>query len=493
MKKRIVSRISSWLLTLSFLFGFFFFISNTQAQNIPQVMFIFDASGSMWGDAGGQTKIEAAREVMSKIVPELPSEVKVGLTAYGHRRKGDCSDIEVLIPLGSTDRKQLLTAVKNISPKGKTPIADSIKMVADLLKNVEEETTIILISDGKETCHADPCGVVKSLKKSDIKFVLHVVGFAVSAEEKEQLLCLSKAGGGQYFSARDSQTLLTALETVKKEVVRKVEEAKTTTKKAVTKLGKLQVTIPESATRCLNTFKIVRVSDKKLLKEVKDPSPDSTHPLLAGKYEIIAGYANSNYKPDSDVSYGIFAIKGGETTTIKMGALAINIADALEDIPAGAVIITKKGNEKFKLITFYTGNSYYFYKTKPLPAGIYDFAVHYKKVRRYHTSDKPVVLAKDIPIEEGKESTVTIDSGIQLKKPQSTSLSAWELIPVNQKKALIRIERASNGDYPLWEPYAVPSGTYNLVVFPEGMTEPLPVGERITINKGELLKFDTGI
>ncbi|MDZ7696919.1 MAG: VWA domain-containing protein [Deltaproteobacteria bacterium] len=478
---------------LFLLSGFLFSTPLVRAEGIPQVMFIFDASGSMWGTAGDQTKIEAAKEVMAKIVPELPSEVKAGLTVYGHRKKGDCSDIEVLVGPGEGDRDALLAQLKAITPKGKTPMADSIKMVADRLKGVEEETMIILISDGEETCHADPCGVVKSLKKLDIKFVLHVVGFDVNDEQKEQLTCLAEAGGGRYFGATDTDSLLGALETVKQDVAQKVEKAKTTTRKTVTKLGKLQVTLPESARRCLHTLKIIRVSDGKMLKKVEDPKADATHPLLAGKYEIIAGYANSNYKPDSEVSFGVFEVKGGETTSLNMGAMAINIADSLEKIPAGAVIITREGNEKFTLVTPYTGNSYYFYKTKPLPPGVYDFAVHYKLRDRYHTPDTPVVLGKSIEIQEGKESVVTIDSGIQLKKPQSTPLSAWELIPSGGGKAILRIEPASNGDYPLWDPYAVPPGTYDLMVFPEGMTEPLPVGEGLTIKPGELLQFDAGI
>ena len=308
------------LLILFLMVGTFFFTPSIQANGIPQVMFIFDASGSMWGQVGNQTKIEAAKEVMAQIVPKLPKEVKAGLTVYGHRRKGDCSDIEVLVSPGSTDRNMMLTKLINISPKGKTPIADSIRMVTNLLKSVEEETTIILISDGEETCHADPCGAVKTLKKLDIKFVLHVVGFDVNATQKDQLTCLAQAGGGKYFGAKDTQSLLAALETVRIEVAKKVEKAKTIAKKATTKLGKLQITMPESAKICLNTIKVVRVSDGKLLKKVKDPKAVSNHPLLTGKYEVIAGYANSNYKPDSEVSYGVFEIKGGETTAIKNGS-----------------------------------------------------------------------------------------------------------------------------------------------------------------------------
>jgi len=37
--------------------------------------------------------------------------------------------------------------------------------------------------------------------------------------------------------------------------------------------------------------------------------------------------------------------------------------------------------------------------------------------------------------------------------------------------------------YLLWQAYAVHPGTYDLFVFPEGMTEALPVGENIAIKK----------
>ncbi|MDY6971974.1 MAG: VWA domain-containing protein [Thermodesulfobacteriota bacterium] len=469
---------------------FSFTVSDALSGSFPQVVFIFDASGSMWGDAGGRKKIESAREVMGKVVPVLPSEVKIGLAAYGHRRKGDCTDIEILIPAGSTDKARLLTRVNSLSPKGKTPLADSVKMVVETLESMEEETTIVLISDGEETCHADPCGVVKGLKDSGIKFILHVVGFGVDGEQKEQLSCLAEAGGGQYLGADNADTLLSALETVKEDIVQKVEKAKTVTRKATTKLGKLRIRMPRTSTASLNAFTIRRVPDGKDIKNIATPGPDTTHTLLSGKYEVIAGFANSNYHSDSEVSFGIREVNGGETALIELGAMAIDIADSLRDIPAGAVIISQAGNEELKFHIPFTGNDYYFYMTKPLPAGRYDLAVHYKRTYLYNTSEKPVVLVSNILVAEGQESIVKIDSGITLKKPSSSPVAAWELIPAGTEEAIMRISGAFNGDYPLWQRYAVPPGTYDLLLTLEGMTEPLPAGEGITIGNSELLEFD---
>ena len=464
-----------------------------KADGYPRVMFVFDASGSMWGQAAGQTKIEAARDVMARVVPELPSEVRVGLTAYGHRRKGDCTDIEILIPPDSTDRDGLLAKVNALNPKGKTPIADSIKMVAEALKGMEDETTIVLISDGEETCHDDPCGVIKALKESGLKFILHVVGFGVTDAQKEKLLCLPEAGGGKYFTADDADGLFKALEEVKAEVTRKVEQAKTTTKKASTGLGKLQITVPESGLRCLNKITIVRKSDGKVLKTIESVKADSTHPLMAGEYEVIAGYANSNYKPDSEVSLGVFNIPGGEKVTLAMGALAVNIADSLKDIPAGAVICTRTDPAGVELRTPYTGNDYYFYKTKPLPPGTYDFGVHYRRGDLYRTADDPVVLVSGVVIEADAEATVTIDAGIQVAKPADATLTSWYLTKTGESDPVMTIKAASNGDYPLWRPYAVAPGVYDFYALIEGMTEPLPAGQGLNVAAGDLLNFDTGL
>jgi len=488
MKKVIITAI---LMTLCFYLPESY--CQTAKTNFPEVMFILDASGSMWGNAGGEIKIDAARTVMEEIVPSIPDEVKVGLTVYGHTRKGDCTDIEILVSSGSDNRNLLLDHVNAINPKGKTPIADSVKMVAGTLRNKENETTIVLVSDGEETCDPDPCGVVMSLKQSGIKFILHVIGFSVNEDQQEQLTCLAKAGGGQYLGAENAATLLSAFQSLQEEVVQKVEKAKTATKKTVTKLGKLQISMPDSSRIALNGFKIIRKSDRKIVKTVKDPDAVSTHPLLSGDYEITACYANSNYKDDSEVNFGTWTVKGGETSRIQLGALVINISDELADIPAGAVIITSVEDDSFQLITPHTGNSYYFWKTKPLPAGTYNLSVHYKRMYLYNTSTKPVILAKNISINPGAESVVTIDSGISVKEPADSAVTGWELVQSESATPTIKIEKAFNGSHPLWEKYCFLPGTYDLYVYIEGMDEPMLLGEGLTISPGELIEFDTGL
>ncbi|NEW61394.1 VWA domain-containing protein, partial [Sulfurovum sp. bin170] len=190
------------------------------AEQSPRAVIVFDASGSMWGQIDGKAKIEIARDALKNVVNEWNPKVELGLTVYGHRKKGDCNDIETLIPVGKIDKKKVISTIFAIKPKGKTPISRSIKKAAEELKYTEEKATIILISDGKETCDPDPCAMAKELEEKGIDFVTHVVGFNVDKKTDKELECIAKATGGEYFSAKNA----TALNEAMKSIVKKVEK-----------------------------------------------------------------------------------------------------------------------------------------------------------------------------------------------------------------------------------------------------------------------------
>ncbi len=172
---------------------------------------VLDGSGSMWGQIEGEAKITIAKQVLGDLLKDLPAERRLGLVAYGHRRTGDCADIEELAAIGA-DRAAIAGAVQKLNPKGKTPMADSIKLAAEKLKYTEQKATVILVSDGIETCAPDPCGVASALEAAGADFTVHVVGFDVSEENAQaQLRCIAENTGGMYVSAEDASTLGAAL------------------------------------------------------------------------------------------------------------------------------------------------------------------------------------------------------------------------------------------------------------------------------------------
>jgi len=180
---------------------------SAQDASPPELILILDASGSMWGRIGDEPKIVIARRAVAETLSGLPDEAAVGLIAYGHRRKGDCDDIETLASMATLDRAALNAKLEGLNPKGKTPIARALRTAFDAVESRGKPVSVILVSDGLETCDADPCQTVRDAKATGLPFVLHVVGFDVKEDEAAQLVCAAQAGGGAYYSAANAEEL----------------------------------------------------------------------------------------------------------------------------------------------------------------------------------------------------------------------------------------------------------------------------------------------
>lgn len=204
---------------------FFQTISQTkQAPEVPSpIIFIYDASGSMWGQMQGKTKMEIASTVLSNSINDFAENQKIGLVAYGHRKKGDCRDVETLLSIENTSKSKVAAAVKGIKPLGMTPLAYSATTVIDQLRKSKEKATIVLITDGIESCDGNICDVVKAAKAEGIDFKLHIVGFGLKKGETEQLECAAKAGDGNYYDAADAGGLGDAMTQVASQTVDKPE------------------------------------------------------------------------------------------------------------------------------------------------------------------------------------------------------------------------------------------------------------------------------
>ena len=187
------------------------------AAQAKSVLFVLDASGSMWGRVGSEAKIDVARRVLGGLVHDLPADVSVGLEAYGHTRKDDCNDIETLAPVGSA-RSEVVGVVERITPRGMTPLTEAIRKASETLKTEEGASHIVVVSDGRETCGGDPCAAAAAARKAGHDLRVHVVGFDVDEEEAGELQCIAKGGGGRYFGARNADELVDASAEVKKTV-----------------------------------------------------------------------------------------------------------------------------------------------------------------------------------------------------------------------------------------------------------------------------------
>ena len=176
---------------------------------------VLDASGSMWGQLeGGESKIATARAVMKDFFAQRDAATPLSVIAYGHRRRGDCADIEIIAPTGIHDAAVLSRKLSELNPRGMTPIADSLRLAASQIPASAERADIILVTDGLETCEADPCAVAEELAQAGVAIRAHVVGFGLTKQEATALSCVTKKTGGLLLRPQSGAELAAALKQI---------------------------------------------------------------------------------------------------------------------------------------------------------------------------------------------------------------------------------------------------------------------------------------
>jgi Ca-activated chloride channel family protein len=162
-------------------------------------MIVMDGSGSMWGQIDGRTKLEVARETVADVLMDVPGDRVLGLMAYGHRERGNCSDIELMVTPAAGSAGAILDAVNTMRFQGKTPLTEAVRQAAEVLRSTEAPATVVLVTDGIETCEADPCALAAELEASGVDFTAHVIGFGLSRAEGTEVACIAENTGGRYF------------------------------------------------------------------------------------------------------------------------------------------------------------------------------------------------------------------------------------------------------------------------------------------------------
>lgn len=181
------------------------------ADTEAAVILILDASGSMKGRVQGRTKWDVARETVGKVLNELPPDREIGLMAYGHKG-GKCNDIELLTPPAKGAGPAIIQRIGSLQPRGETPLTESVRQAAKALKYQDKPATVVIVTDGIESCKGDPCALARDLATDGIDFTAHVIGFGLSEKEGAAVACLAQNTGGLYIAANDADQLKDALQ-----------------------------------------------------------------------------------------------------------------------------------------------------------------------------------------------------------------------------------------------------------------------------------------
>lgn len=189
----------------------------TTKQKKMNVVVLMDASGSMKGEIGGQTKMELAKAAIARFVEQIPADANVSLIAYGHvgsssesDKIASCSNVETLYPLSTYQADNFTNSLNSFEAKGWTPLAGAINTAGEILQAYPAEeysNFVYMVSDGVETCDGDPVAAARTLQSQSIKAKVNIIGFDVDNEGQQQLKQVAESGGGEYVTVKDPTEL----------------------------------------------------------------------------------------------------------------------------------------------------------------------------------------------------------------------------------------------------------------------------------------------
>lgn len=177
-------------------------VSSTQAQQkkpeppTSRILFVFDASQSMYGTWQSDKKINIARNYLIHIIDSLEQmdNIQMALRVYGHQSPvppQDCSDTKLEVPFKPGNAGQIRQKLRFLIPRGTTPIANSLEEAADDFPPCENcRNIIVLITDGIEACDGDPCQASLNLQKKDIILKPFVIGIGIDPGFQKTFECV---------------------------------------------------------------------------------------------------------------------------------------------------------------------------------------------------------------------------------------------------------------------------------------------------------------
>ncbi len=195
---------------------------HAQSGEPTRILFIFDASFSMYDQWQSGTKIEIAKTLLCEFMDTLRNipNLEIALRCFGHqsplRPTVDCKDTKLEVPFATAAKNvPLLKArIRRIVPTGTTPIAYSLGEAANDFPSSYGRNVIVLITDGVEECNGDPCAVSLLLQQKGIVLKPFVLGIGLGNMFADLMGCI-----GKFYDITSESTFTTVLNMVVNEAI----------------------------------------------------------------------------------------------------------------------------------------------------------------------------------------------------------------------------------------------------------------------------------
>ena len=144
-------------------------------------------------------RITAAKEATRLLVQSLPADVSTGLVLVNN-----CPAASPAGFYAPANRSSLLAQINGIQARGGTPLGDGIRRAAAMVDGVNRDAVMVVLSDGEDSCGANPCAVAQQIARSKPRLKINVVDI----QSEGTAHCLAQATGGRFYSARSADQII---------------------------------------------------------------------------------------------------------------------------------------------------------------------------------------------------------------------------------------------------------------------------------------------
>lgn len=378
---------------------------------VTNIQLVFDASGSMVQKIGNETKIQAARRAMERVIDALPDnpDLNVGFRVFGHegdsseaQKARSCQSTALLVPMQGVNKELLRQQTQAWQPTGWTPISLALQKAGEDFQSGERvRNVIIMVTDGEETCGGDPCAVAKALAESQATVRIDVVGFGLTPDVAKTLRCITENSGGVYTDAQNGDALVQTLE----------ELITATLQRSTLRLIPVGI---DGAPEEVSLSRLINEQGEDVLKTVQLPwmarfAREQVVELPPGQYRFTISYieiGGDQTPKHIETTYTAIIEEARETVAVIGRGQVTFINDSPQSLRAGDVRVEKAVDGQWEesispgqLVSF--GAYFAFERPFRLTPGRY----------RVYDRKQGKVLIDNLIIVPGKEITVRLSSG----------------------------------------------------------------------------------
>lgn len=193
-------------------------LSGAQVKNMyaqPRILILLDESSSMlqrW--SGGKEKHKVANEIILKLMDSVwafNNQVEFSLRVFGSQYtvpEHNCTDTRNEVPFRKQNRTQMEFRLDDIQPLGITSIAYALNEAAekDLIDEEKNAYSIVLLTDGGESCNGDICAVMERLTRNKVFFKPYILSLEDEPGLKNVYACM-----GNYLTVTKRADIGTAI------------------------------------------------------------------------------------------------------------------------------------------------------------------------------------------------------------------------------------------------------------------------------------------